>query len=86
MTLRLILDRFEESFGVCLDFDDKRHLIPKEILAGVEINDVFNIECDGGVYHSPIVLANETAERKETVSTKMRRLFKLTQHRRPPKL
>ena len=26
MTLKLVLDRYEENLGVCLDFEDKKHL------------------------------------------------------------
>ena len=86
MTLKLILDRYEESFGVCLDFEDNRYLIPKEILGELQVNDIFTIEFNGENYQSPIFLAKETAEAKERISQKMKRLYNMTRHRRPPKL
>lgn len=86
MTLKLVLDRYEENFGVCLDFDDKRYLIPKEILGEMKVNDIFNIEFDGESYHSPVLLAEETAKAKERISQKMRKIYNMTRHRRPPKL
>ncbi len=86
MILKLILDRYEENFGVCLDFDGKRYLIPKEILLGVEVNDIFNIEFDGKSFQSPIVLVEETKERKEQISQRMKKLFKMCRDRRPPKI
>lgn len=86
MILKLILDRYEENIGVCLDFEDKRYLIPKEILSGVEVNDVFNIEFDGVTFHSPTVLVEETNERKAQISQRMKKLFKMCRDRRPPKI
>ena len=86
MTLKLVLDRYEENIGVCLDFDDKRYLIPKEILGDIKVNDIFNIEFDGESFSNPIFLKEETEERKESVSQRMRKLFNMNRHRRPPRL
>ncbi len=86
MTLKLVLDRYEENIGVCLDFDDKRYLIPKEILGDMKVNDIFNIEFDGENFLNPVFLAEETAEKKEAISTRMRKLFNMNRHRRPPRL
>ena len=73
----MVLDRFEEDLAVCLDFNDKSHLISREILSGVKVNDIFNIELDGNTYHDPKVLENETEEAKESISKRMNRLFKI---------
>lgn len=86
MTLKLILDRYEGNIGVCLDFDDKRYLISKEILGNIQVNDIFNIEFDGESFSSPILLKEETEKKKEEVSQRMRRIFNMTRHRRPPKI
>ncbi len=86
MTLKLVLDRYEENIGVCLDFDDKRYLIPKEILGDIKVNDIFNIEFDGESFSNPVFLKEETEERKESVSQRMRKLFNMNRHRRPPRL
>ena len=86
MTLKLVLDRYEENIGVCLDFDDKRYLIPKEILGDMKVNDIFNIEFDGENFSNPVFLAEETLEKKEAISTRMRKLFNMNRHRRPPRL
>ena len=82
MTLKLVLDRFEENIAVCLDFDDKSHLIPREILKDVKVNDIFNIELDGNIYHDPRVLNEETKEAKESISKRMNRLFQISKNRR----
>ena len=86
MTLKLVLDRYEENIGVCLDFDDKRYLISKEILGDMKVNDIFNIEFDGETFSNPVFLAEETAEKKESVSKRMRTIFNMNRHRRPPRL
>ena len=86
MTLKLVLDRYEENIAVCLDFDDKIYLIPKEILGDMKINDIFNIEFDGENFWAPVFLAEETAEKKESISTRMRKIFNMNRHRRPPRL
>lgn len=86
MTLKLVLDRYEENIAVCLDFDDNRYLIPKEILVDVKINDIFNIEFDGENFTNPILLAEETKKTKEGISQRMRRIYNMNRHRRPPKL
>lgn len=86
MTLKLVLDRFEEDIAVCLDDNDKRYLIPRKILEGVSVNDIFNIELDGESFYSPTVLVEETKAQKESVSKRMKRLFEISRHRRPPKL
>ena len=86
MTLKLVLDRYEENIGVCLDFDDKRYLIPKEILGEMKVNDIFNIEFDGVKYSAPVLLAEETEKKKEEISHRMKKLFKMSKHRRPPRL
>ena len=86
MTLKLVLDRYEENIGVCLDFDDQRYLIPKEILGELRVNDIFNIEFDGESFSNPVFLKEETEEKKENVSQRMRKLFNMNRHRRPPKL
>ena len=84
MTLKLILDRYEENIGVCLDFDDKKYHISSDILVDVKVNDIFTIELENGVFHSPKILEKETAERKESISIRMKRLFKISKNRRPP--
>lgn len=86
MTLKLVVDRFEENIAVCLDFDDKRYLIPKDILRDIKVNDIFNIEFDGESFYSPVLLREETENRKEDISQRMRKLFNMSRHRRPPKL
>ena len=86
MTLKLVLDRYEENIAVCLDFDDKRYLISKEILGDMKVNDIFNIEFDGETFSNPVFLAEETAEKKEAISTRMRKIFNMNRHRRPPRL
>ncbi len=86
MTLKLVLDRYEENIAVCLDFDDKKYLIPKEILGDMKVNDIFNIEFDGESFSSPVFLAEETAEKKEAISKRMRKIFNMNRHRRPPRL
>ena len=86
MTLKLVLDRYEENIGVCLDFDDKKHLIPKEILGDMKVNDIFNIEFDGENFSNPVILLEETEKKKEEISQRMRKLFNMNRHRRPPRL
>lgn len=86
MTLKLILDRYEENIGVCLDFDDNKYYISKEILGELKVNDIFNIEFDGENFSNIIFLPEETNEKKEAISQRMRKIFKMTQHRRPPRL
>ena len=86
MTLKLVLDRYEENIGVCLDFDDQRYLIPKEILGNMKVNDIFNIEFDGESFSNPNLLLEETEKKKEEISQRMRKIFNMTRHRRPPKL
>ncbi len=86
MTLKLVLDRYEENLGVCLDFDNKRYYIPKEILGNMKVNDIFNIDFDGESFSSPVLLAEETEQKKEEISKRMKKLFNMTRHRRPPKL
>ena len=86
MTLKLVLDRYEENLCVCLDFDDKRYLIPKEILGDMKVNDIFNIEFDGKSFSNPVFLKKETDEKQESVSLRMKKLFNMNKHRRPPRL
>ncbi len=86
MTLKLVLDRYEENIGVCLDFDDKRYLIPREILGDMKVNDIFNIEFDGVNFSNPTHLAEETQRAKDDISQRMRKLFNMNRHRRPPRL
>ena len=86
MTLKLVLDRYEENIGVCLDFDDKKYLIPKEILGDMKVNDIFNVEFDGEIFSNPVLLNEETEKKKEEISQRMRKLFNMNRHRRPPKL
>ena len=86
MTLKLILDRYEENIGVCLDFDDKRYLIPKEILGGLKVNDIFNIEFEDGVFSNPKFLLEETNRAKESISQRMKKIYNFSRHRRPPRL
>ena len=68
MTLKLILDRYEENIGVCLDFDDNKYYISKEILGELKVNDIFNIEFDGENFSNIIFLPEETNEKKEAIS------------------
>ena len=86
MILKLVLDRYEDDLGVCLDFDNKRYYIHKEILGDMQINDIFNIEFDGESFSSPVLLAEETEKKKEEISQRMKKLFNMSKHRRPPKL
>ena len=86
MTLKLVLDRYEDDLGVCLDFENKRHYISKSILGNIRVNDIFTVEFDGEIYFSPTVLQEETEKAKEDVSKRMKKLFKMTRDRRPPKL
>ena len=86
MTLKLVLDRYEEATGICLDEDNKRYYISKEILGDMKVNDIFNIEFDGENFYSPVLLVEETEKKKEEVSLRMKKLFNMTRHRRPPKL
>lgn len=86
MTLKLVLDRYEENLAVCLDFDDKRYIIPKEILDNIKVNDIFTVEFDGNNFTNPILLPEETEKKKEDISNRMKKLFKMSRHRRPPKL
>ncbi len=86
MTLKLVLDRYEENIGVCLDFDNKQYLISKEILGDIKVNDIFNINFDGEKYSNPLLLVEETQKEKEEISKRMKKIFNMTRHRRPPKL
>ena len=86
MTLKLVLDRYEENLGVCLDDDNKRYYISKEILGNMKVNDIFNIEFDGESFSNPNLLLEETEKKKEEISQRMRKIFNMTRHRRPPKL
>lgn len=86
MTLKLVLDRYEETIGVCLDDDNKRYYISKEILGDMKVNDIFNIEFDGENFYSPVLLVEETEKKKKEISQRMKKLFNMTRHRRPPKL
>ena len=86
MTLKLVLDRYEENLGVCLDDDNKRYYISKEIIGDMKVNDIFNIEFDGENFSSPVLLVEETEKKKEEISQRMKKLFNMTRHRRPPKL
>ena len=86
MTLKLVIDRFEENVAVCIDSDGKRYLISKSILNNMKVSDIFNIELDEGIYHSPVFLPTETEKKKEEISSRMKKLFKLSKHRRPPKI
>lgn len=86
MTLKLVLDRFEENIGVCIDNDGNRYLIPKVVLQGVKVNDIFNIEFENEAYHSPKILIEETVQKQEEISARMKKLFNMNRHRRPPKL
>ncbi len=86
MTLKLVLDRYEENLGVCLDFDNKRYYIPKKILGEIKVNDIFCVDFDGKNFSNVVLLADETLKKKEEISQRMRKLFNMSKHRRPPKL
>lgn len=86
MILKLILDRYEENICVCLDFDDNRYLISKEILGDLKVNDIFNIEFDGENFKNPVLLLEETNKAKEEISQRMRKIYNMNRHRRPPRL
>lgn len=86
MTLKLVLDRYEEGFGVAIDGNGDRYVIPKGVLSGVAVNDIFNIEYDGESFSSPSVLIDETEKKKKEISERMRKLYNMSRHRRPPKL
>lgn len=85
MTLKLVLDRFEGDFGVCLGDGDEKLLISKDVLQNVKESDIFTIEYDGERYFSPTVLTEETERKKTDISRRMRKLFK-SYHGRPPKI
>lgn len=85
MTLKLVLDRYEGNIGICLDFDDKKYLISKEILNDIKPDDIFNIEFDGENFSSPIFLKEETEKAKENISKRMKKIFNM-RHRRPPRI
>ena len=85
MTLKLVLDRFEENIAVCIDNDGNRHLVDKSIIPNIKVNDIFNIELDENVYHSPLLLIEETAQKKEEISSRMKKIFNM-RHRRPPQV
>ena len=42
MTLKLVLDRFEENIAVCIDNEGNRHLVDKSILPNIKVNDIFS--------------------------------------------
>ncbi|MGM9631753.1 MAG: DUF3006 domain-containing protein [Eubacteriales bacterium] len=86
MTLKLVIDRFEDDIAVCLDFDDKKYEIDRALLPEFEEKDVFNIEYDGGRFHSPVKLTEETEARKRDVSNRMKKLFNMSRHTKPPKI
>ena len=86
MRIKLVLDRYEGNLGVCLGDDKSKHEINKEILLGVKEQDIFTIEFDGESYSSPTVSHEETAKKKEDISNRMKKLFQMSRHRRPPKL
>lgn len=82
MTLKLVVDRFEEDFCIALDFEDKRYLIPKNLIGDMKVNDIFNIEFDGESFSNPILLSKETEQRKSDVSKRMKKLFKTCKRQR----
>ena len=86
MILKLVLDRYEENLGVALDDDNKRHYISKDVLGEVKVNDIFTIEYDGESYSSPKILAEETEKKKQELSARMKKLFNMSRHRRPPNI
>lgn len=86
MRIKLVLDRYEGDFGVCLGENKTKHEIKKDVLLGVNEQDIFTIEFDGENYHSPEVLHEETAKKKEEISSRMKKLFQMSRHRRPPRL
>ena len=87
MTLKLILDRYEENIAVCLDDEaGKRYLISKNILGEIKENDIFTIEYDGESFYSPVLLTEETAKKRDDISKRMKKIFNMSRHRRPPKL
>ena len=86
MTIKLILDRYEDDLGVCLDFEHNKHYISKNVLGNLKVNDIFNIEFDDENYHSPSLLVEETEATKERISQRMRKIYNMGRHRRPPKL
>lgn len=81
MILKLVLDRYEEQLGVCLDGDDRAYEIPREILGDLQENDIFTVEYDGESFSSPTLLAEETRAAKESISKRMRRLFTVCKRR-----
>ncbi len=81
MILKLVLDRYEEDFGVCLDENDRSYDIPRDVLGNMRENDIFNIEYDGENFSSPVLLAEETERVKESVSRRMNRLFNACKRR-----
>lgn len=81
MILKLVLDRYEEDLGVCLDENDRSYDIPRDVLGNMRENDIFNIEYDGENFSSPVLLAEETERVKESVSRRMNRLFNVCKRR-----
>ena len=52
----------------------------------MKVNDIFNIDFDGTSFSGPVFLKKETEEKKESVSQRMKKLYNMNRHRRPPKL
>ena len=86
MILKLVLDRYEENLGICIGPQGEKYIISKDILQGINVNDIFNIEYDGEKFGAPSLLADETAHKKQEISQRMRKLYNMSRHRRPPKL
>ena len=86
MKIKLVLDRYEGDFGICISEDKTKYEISRDDLIGVKETDIFTIEFDGENYHSPVVLEEETARVKESLSKRMNKLFQMGRHRRPPRL
>ena len=86
MILKLVLDRYEEDLGICIEANGEKYIISKDILGDIKVNDIFNIEYDGEKFGAPSLLTDETAHKKQEISQRMRKLYDMSRHRRPPKL
>ena len=86
MILKLVLDRYEENLGVCIGTNGEKYIISKDILKDIKVNDIFNIEYDGENFGAPSLLADETEQKKQDISQRMRKLYNMSRHRRPPKI
>lgn len=75
MRIKLTLDRYEGSFGVCFDEAGIKYDVPKNVLDGLSDGDIFTVLFDGKEYSSVIFLQEETFEKKNSLNTRLHKLF-----------